>query len=132
MKQIFTFLAALLLVPLATLHAAETKPNIVLILADDLGWSDLGCYGADLHETQHLDRLARQGVRFIDAYAMSVCSPSRAALMTGKHAATQHITIWSEGSRTGPKNRKLMEASSLHNWRFIVAAAMPKLYPAFK
>jgi len=92
-----------------------TRPNIVLILADDLGWSDLGCYGADLHETPHLDRLAQQGMRFTDAYAMSVCSPSRAALLTGKHAARLHITIWAEGSRGGPKNRKLIEAASLHD-----------------
>ena len=66
---------------LTALHAAEARPNIILILADDLGWSDLGwsdlgCYGADLHETPHLDRLARQSLRFTDAYAMSVCSPS--------------------------------------------------------
>ncbi len=93
----------------------STVPNIVLILADDLGWSDLGCYGADLHETPHLDRLAQQGVRFTDAYAMSVCSPSRAALLTGKHAARLHITIWAEGSRSGPTNRRLIQADSLHD-----------------
>jgi arylsulfatase A-like enzyme len=112
---IITLLAALLLAPMAALHAAEPKPNIVLILADDLGWSDLGCYGADLHETPHLDRLAQQGVRFTDAYAMSVCTPSRAALLTGKHAARLHMTIWSEGSQGGPKNRKLIQADSLHD-----------------
>jgi arylsulfatase A-like enzyme len=56
------------------------RPNIVLILADDLGWSDLACYGSDLHETPHLDALAGQGVRFSNAYAASpVCSPSRAS-----------------------------------------------------
>lgn len=108
-------LNALLLAPLAAIHAAEPKPNIVLILADDLGWSDLGCYGADLHETPHLDRFAQQGLRFTDAYAMSVCTPSRAALLTGKHAARLKMTIWSEGSRGGPKNRKLLQADSLHD-----------------
>lgn len=116
-------LGVLLLAPLAVLDAADAKqanaarkrPNIVLILADDLGWSDLGCYGADLHETPHLDRLAQEGVRFTDAYAMSVCTPSRAALLTGKHAARLHMTIWSEGSKVGPKKRKLIEADSLHD-----------------
>ena len=93
-KHFITSLIALLLTPLTVLHAAEAKPNIVLILADDLGWSDLGCYAADLHETPHLDRLAQQGVRFTDAYAMSVCTPSRAAVLTGKHAARLHMTIW--------------------------------------
>ena len=96
--------------------AADTaRPNVVLILADDLGWSDLGCYGADLHETPHLDRFARDGMRFTQAYAMSVCSPTRAALMTGKHAARVHITIWSEGSLKGPVNRRLLQADSLHD-----------------
>jgi arylsulfatase A-like enzyme len=113
-----TLLTALLLVPPMTLHAAGApadKPNIILILADDLGWSDLGCYGADLHETPHLDRLAQEGVRFTDAYAMSVCTPSRAALLTGKHAARLRMTIWSEGSRGGPRNRRLLQAESLHD-----------------
>jgi len=77
---------------------APSRPNIVFILADDLGWSDLVCYGADLHQTPHLDRLARSGVRFTQAYAMSVCSPSRAAILTGKHAARLHITTWREAS----------------------------------
>ena len=76
----------------------QRPPNVVVILADDLGWSDLGCYGADLHETPNLDRLAQQGVRFTSAYAASICSPTRAALMTGKHYARLHMTIWYEGS----------------------------------
>lgn len=95
--------------------AADRAPNIVLILADDLGWSDLGCYGADLHETPYLDQFARESLRFTDAYAMPVCSPTRAALMTGKHAARVHMTIWSEGSLTGPKNRALLQGDSLHS-----------------
>jgi arylsulfatase A-like enzyme len=82
----------------ATETRASTKPNIVFILADDLGWADLGCYGADLHETPNIDRLAQQGVRFSQAYMMSVCSPSRAGILTGKHPARLHITIWREGS----------------------------------
>ena len=98
-------------------RAAEQArgPNIILILADDLGWSDLGCYGADLIETPHIDRLAADGVRFTQAYAMSVCSPSRATLLTGKHAARLRITIWSEGSQSGPRNKPLLEALSLHD-----------------
>ena len=53
-------------------------PNFVFILADDLGWADLACYGSDLHETPHLDQLASQGVRFTDAYSASpVCTPTR-------------------------------------------------------
>ncbi len=68
------------------------------MLADDLGWSDLECYGADLHKTPHIDRLAQEGIRFTHAYAMSVCSPTRAAILTGKHAARLHMTTWRESS----------------------------------
>ncbi len=115
-KAIFV-LAILLVAGLPSAGAAENfaKPNILLILADDLGWADLGCYGADLHETPHLDRLANEGVRFTQAYAMSVCSPTRAMLLTGKHAARVGITIWAEGSLAGPTNRPLLQADSKHN-----------------
>ncbi len=89
--------------------------NVVLILADDLGWSDLGCYGADLHETPHLDRLAREGVRFTQAYAMSVCSPTRAMLLTGRHAARLGMTIWIEGSLQPVRTRRLLEGRSRHD-----------------
>ncbi len=95
--------------------AAATRPNIVFILADDMGWADTGCYGADLHETPYIDQLAKEGVRFTDAYAMSVCSPTRASLLTGRHAARLHITIWAEGALDGPKKRKLLQAESLFN-----------------
>ncbi|MGQ9652165.1 MAG: sulfatase [Phycisphaerae bacterium] len=78
--------------------AKPTRPNIVFLLADDLGWADLGCYGADLHETPHIDRLASEGVRFTQAYAMSVCTPTRAAILTGKHAARLRMTVWRESS----------------------------------
>ena len=62
-----------------------------------------------------IDRLADESLRFTSAYAMPVCSPSRAALLTGRHAARVHMTIWSEGSLNGPKNRKLLQAESRHD-----------------
>jgi arylsulfatase A len=78
--------------------------------------ADLGCYGADLHETPRIDAFAKEAVRFTNAYAMSVCSPTRSTLMTGKHAARLHFTIWSEGAQQGgPKNRKLREAPAIWN-----------------
>ena len=93
--------------------AGSCPPNVVFILADDLGWSDLGCYGADLHETPHLDKLARGGVRFTQAYAMPVCSPTRAAILTGRHAARLHMTIWREGAAKPTQNQKLLPAAAI-------------------
>ena len=63
MKYTLTIITALLLSPLAALHAAADKPNILIILADDLGWSDLGCYGGEIR-TPNLDSLAAGGLRF--------------------------------------------------------------------
>ena len=83
--------------------------NIVLILIDDLGWSDLACYGSDLHETPNVDRLAGQGLHFTEAYAASpVCTPSRAALMCGEHPARLHMTVWSEAAKNPPLDRKMI------------------------
>src|SRR5688572_19999339 len=67
--------------------SADTrKPNVVFILADDLGWTDLGCYGSRYYETPNIDRLAAQGMRFTSAYTCGPnCTPTRAALMTGQY-----------------------------------------------
>ena len=89
-------IAALSLLALATCSspvcAAEAKPNIVFILADDLGYGDLGCYGQTKIRTPNLDRMAAEGMRFTNFYAGStVCAPSRCTLMTGKHLG--HATV---------------------------------------
>ena len=85
---------------------SERPPNVVLILADDLGWADLGVYGSDFHETPHLDRLATEGMRFTEAYAAApVCSPTRASLLTGRSPARIHQTDWIPGQETEPHQR---------------------------
>jgi len=87
--------------------ADPQPPNVVLILADDLGWTDLGCYGSDLYQSPHIDGLARDGMRFTANYsACTVCSPTRAALLTGKYPARLHITDWIPG--LPPENPKLI------------------------
>jgi arylsulfatase A-like enzyme len=80
------------LLPAWAKAAAERKLNFIFILTDDLGWSHLGCYGNDFIETPHLDRLAREGMRFTAAYvAAPLCSPTRASLLTGKHPVRTNI-----------------------------------------
>jgi arylsulfatase A len=72
--------------------AVAAPPNVVLVLADDLGWADLGCYGNKFNESPRIDRLATQGLRFTSAYAMPVCSPTRAAIQSGQNPARFGLT----------------------------------------
>ena len=80
--------------------AEKENPNVVFILADDLGWSQLGCYGSEYYQTPNIDRLAEDGMRFTNAYsAAAVCSPTRGSLMTGKHPARLNLTDFIAGSQ---------------------------------
>ncbi len=90
MKHWLIVLTAVLLAPLAAAHAADavshSKPNVVIILADDMGYGDLSCYGSTVHQTPHLDSLAKEGMQFADFYMTSpICTPSRVALLTGRY-----------------------------------------------
>ncbi len=86
-------------------NAQKPPPNIVFILADDLGWKDLGCYGNTFNETPHLDQLAKSGILFTQAYSASpVCSPTRASILTGKYPARLQLTNFIAGNRTDPKS----------------------------
>ena len=90
--------AGLAMSDLASAAPAGAKPNIIFILADDLGYGDLGCYGQKKIKTPRLDRMAREGIRFTSHYAgFTVCSPSRCALMTGKHMG--HASVKGNGGR---------------------------------
>lgn len=102
MRFLITMTAPLLvligwMIGTSSVGAAERtgRPNIVLILADDLGWADLACYGNTFNETPHIDRLAREGMRFTQFYAGPVCSHTRVNLQSGQDQArfgiTQHI-----------------------------------------
>ena len=77
----------------AVSNAEPSKPNIILIMADDLGYGDLGCYGSKLNSTPHIDRMAEQGVRLMDFHAASWCAPSRCGLMTGFQANRRGLNL---------------------------------------
>jgi len=84
----------------AIIAQQQQKPNVVLIVVDDMGWKDLGVYGSDFHRTPQIDNFAKDGVQFTNAYsACTVSSPTRAALMTGKYPAKLHLTDWIEGHK---------------------------------
>jgi arylsulfatase A-like enzyme len=103
MKHTLTFFCALWASALPADAADIQRPNIVFILADDLGYGDLGCYGQKIVPTPNLDRMAAEGMRFTHAYAgSSCCGPSRCSLMTGLHAG--HMTVRDNGGSLGEKD----------------------------
>jgi len=109
------YIRILILLIIVSWYGCQSKqpPNIVLIVVDDLGWTDLGCYGSTFHETPNIDRLASEGMMFNSAYAANpVCSPTRASIMTGKYPTRVGITDWIPG--LDPKNRKLLGPEDLH------------------
>ena len=99
------------------LYAVDApRMNVVFILIDDLGWSDLGCYGSEYYQTPNIDRLAREGMRFTDGYsACNVCSPTRAAIMTGKYPARLLLTQWLPSGRWDRKKHKMIEGRYVSN-----------------
>src|SRR5262245_6301745 len=103
MRKRFAVFAVLLWAAVSVCAAAASKPakpNIIFILADDLGYGELGCFGQKVIQTPNLDRMAREGMRFTQFYAGStVCAPSRCVLMTGKH--TGHASV--RGNAGGAK-----------------------------
>lgn len=92
--------------PVPAAPAPPRGPNVIFILMDDLGWTDLTCYGSSFYETPNLDRLAAQGMRFTSAYAAcNVCSPTRASIMTGKYPARLGLTDWIPGRSDNPQQK---------------------------
>ena len=105
MHPLRLFLTVFALVTCSTMaRGAVEKPNFILINVDDLGWTDLGCFGSKFYETPHIDGLAGDGMRFTDAYAAcAVCSPTRAAIMTGRYPARLGVTDWIRARFQGGK-----------------------------
>lgn len=110
-QAVFKLVAAaglLFLAPEMRAAGPETRPNIVVILVDDLGWADVGCNGSTFYQTPQIDRMAAAGVRFTDAYAAGpVCSPTRASILTGRHPARLHLTDWLPGRQDRPSQKLL-------------------------
>lgn len=121
-------LLPLLLAPLAAV--AADKPNIILILADDLGGRDLACFGSKYHETPNLDRLAARGVRLTQAYSASpLCSPTRSSILTGQYPARLGITSPVCHLPTVQLEKKLEPGNA--NSRMLVAQSITRLRPDY-
>ncbi len=93
---------------LSACNRAPEKLNVVFFLVDDLGWTDVGCYGSSFYDTPNIDQFAEEGLMFTNAYATChVCSPTRASILTGKYPATLHLTDWLPGRRDFPFQKLL-------------------------
>lgn len=102
--------------PVAGKGKGKPHTSVVLILIDDLGWSDLGCYGSEYYRTPNIDALARGGVKFTDGYAAcNVCSPTRAAILSGKYPARLLLTQWLPSGRWDATKNRMREARYLSN-----------------
>ena len=108
LNPLLAFLLLVLLVNPVAKAAPPSKPNIIFILADDLGIGNVGCYGADNFKTPNLDRLAQSGIRFEHCYAAPLCGPSRALLLTGRYAYRTGMTGNDSGPLIKPENETMI------------------------
>ena len=109
MHRLLKKAAALIIALLALSTHAAKKPNILFIMSDDHASHAISAYGSQINQTPNIDRLAREGLCFTDAYSASpVCTPTRVSILTGKHPARLHMTIWRE-SALNRGNRKLLQ-----------------------
>ncbi len=106
---------------------SNTKPNIIFILIDDLGWPAISCYGNKLVETKNIDKMASEGMKFTDAYVTPQCTPTRAVIMTGQHTANNHM--WHVTPRYYFPYQYMQEPEYLENMpreTFTIAKALKK------
>ena len=98
-----------------------------MFVVDDLGWTDVGCFGSDLYQTPNIDQLALGGMKFTNAYAScTVCSPTRASIMTGKYPAHLHCTDWIDG------HKKPFAKKKVPNWTMFLDLEENTLAEALK
>jgi len=114
----------------SALVAADAQPNVVLFLVDDMGWMDSGVYGSQYYETPNIDRFAKRAMRFTQAYANPLCSPSRASIMTGKHPTRHGILTASGHQPPQPADFDFMPDAAPANQPMITPISKNYLDPA--
>ena len=106
-------LSALLVLSVTAVSGQKAKPNIILLYADDLGYTDLSCQGSDYYRTPNIDRLAKEGMTFTNAYAAAAnCAPSRASLMTGLYTPRHGVFTVGNSGRGKAVHRRLIPISN--------------------
>jgi len=110
--------------------ASKSKPNIIFFLADDMGWMDCGAYGSKYYETPNIDRFAARAMRFTDAYAQPLCSPTRASLLSGQYSSRHGITSASGHLPPQPEGFKYLPDSAPPNKRMLTPISKNFLEPS--
>jgi arylsulfatase A-like enzyme len=116
-KQLLCSLSFLLFIN--AVNAAREHTNVILFLVDDMGWMDSSTYGSKYYETPNMDRLAKQSMRFTDAYAVPLCSPTRATILSGQYSARHGVTSASGHQPPQPEGASLMPDKAAPNKKFI-------------
>lgn len=129
MPRFFPALPTIIPVICASLQAAQQGPNIVLFLVDDMGWMDSSAYGSEYYETPNMERLSREAMRFTDAYAVPLCSPTRASILSGQYSSRHRITSASGHQPPAVTGESPYPARGRPNSRFIYADSKNYLDP---
>ena len=132
-KITFQILLLVLAFSLSVLNAADdesiAKPNVVLFLVDDMGWMDSSAYGSRYYETPNMQRLAKQSMRFTDAYAVPLCSPTRASILSGQYSSRHGVTSASGHRPAAPQGAARYPAKAPPSKRFLYAQSKNYLEP---
>ena len=115
---------------IASKRQSVVKPNIVLFLVDDMGWMDCGVYGSQYYETPNMDKLAKQSMRFTDAYAHPLCSPTRASILSGQYPSRHGITTASGHQPARPVGQSRYPEGAPSDKPLLYAASKNYLDPA--
>ncbi len=109
---------------------SAAKPNVVLFLVDDMGWMDCGAYGSKYYETPNMDRFATRAMRFTDAYAMPLCSPTRASILSGQYSARHGVLTASGHQPPQPPGHRFLAEKAAPNRAFIFPESKNYLDPS--
>lgn len=115
---------------IASSACAASRPNIVLFMVDDMGWTDCGVYGSQYYATPNIDRFAKQAMRFTDAYAQPLCSPTRASILSGQYSARHGVTSASGHQPPQPADHPLLPATAPSHQRMLLPESRNYLDPS--
>src|SRR6266403_1718615 len=115
-RKLFSFIVLFsCFVAIAAENASQSRPNILFIMADDHAAHAMSCYGSKINKTPNLDRIANEGMRFLNCFVVnSICTPSRAAILTGKYSHINGVTVFNRFDGSQPTVAKMLQATGYY------------------